>query len=59
MDMRVAAYAVIVDADDRILLAHWNEGAAPRGRCRAAVSSRARIPSTPLGAKCARRRATG
>lgn len=26
MDMRVAAYAVIVDADDRILLAHWNEG---------------------------------
>ena len=26
MDMRVAAYAVIVDDDDRILLAHWNEG---------------------------------
>ncbi|GAA1662770.1 NUDIX hydrolase [Microbacterium lacus] len=26
MDLRVAAYAVIVDADDRILLAHWNEG---------------------------------
>lgn len=26
MDTRVAAYAVIVDADDRILLAHWNEG---------------------------------
>jgi ADP-ribose pyrophosphatase YjhB (NUDIX family) len=26
MDMRVAAYAVIVDADDRMLLAHWNEG---------------------------------
>jgi ADP-ribose pyrophosphatase YjhB (NUDIX family) len=26
MDMRVAAYAVITDADDRILLAHWNEG---------------------------------
>ena len=26
MDMRVAAYAVIIDADDRILLAHWNEG---------------------------------
>jgi 8-oxo-dGTP pyrophosphatase MutT (NUDIX family) len=26
MDLRVAAYAVIVDADHRILLAHWNEG---------------------------------
>lgn len=26
MDLRVAAYAIIVDADDRILLAHWNEG---------------------------------
>lgn len=26
MDMRVAAYAVITDADDRLLLAHWNEG---------------------------------
>lgn len=26
MDLRVAAYAVIVDDDDRILLAHWVEG---------------------------------
>lgn len=26
MDLRVAAYAVIVDADERLLLAHWNEG---------------------------------
>lgn len=26
MDMRVAAYAIIVDEDERILLAHWNEG---------------------------------
>jgi ADP-ribose pyrophosphatase YjhB (NUDIX family) len=26
MDTRIAAYAVIVDGDDRILLAHWNEG---------------------------------
>jgi ADP-ribose pyrophosphatase YjhB (NUDIX family) len=26
MDMRVAAYAVIVDERDRVLLAHWNEG---------------------------------
>lgn len=26
MDMRVAAYAVIVDGDGRVLLAHWNEG---------------------------------
>jgi 8-oxo-dGTP diphosphatase len=26
MDLRVAAYAVIVDAHDRLLLAHWNEG---------------------------------
>ena len=26
MDMRVAAYAVIVDERERILLAHWNEG---------------------------------
>ncbi|MCR2808298.1 MULTISPECIES: NUDIX hydrolase [unclassified Microbacterium] len=26
MDTRVAAYAVIIDADDRMLLAHWNEG---------------------------------
>ena len=26
MDMRVAAYAVIVDDDDSLLLAHWNEG---------------------------------
>lgn len=25
MDLRVAAYAVIVDAEDRILLAHWND----------------------------------
>ena len=24
--MRVAAYGVIIDADDRMLLAHWNEG---------------------------------
>ena len=24
--MRVAAYAVITDVDDRVLLAHWNEG---------------------------------
>jgi 8-oxo-dGTP diphosphatase len=29
MDMRVAAYAVIVDADDRILLSHWIEGRRP------------------------------
>ncbi|KAA9152453.1 NUDIX hydrolase [Microbacterium lushaniae] len=26
MDMRVAAYAIVTDADDRVLLAHWNEG---------------------------------
>ena len=26
MDLRVAAYGIIVDADDRVLLAHWNEG---------------------------------
>ena len=26
MDLRVAAYAIIVDDDDHILLAHWNEG---------------------------------
>ncbi|TQK18044.1 ADP-ribose pyrophosphatase YjhB (NUDIX family) [Microbacterium sp. SLBN-154] len=26
MDLRVAAYAVVVDAADRLLLAHWNEG---------------------------------
>lgn len=26
MDLRVAAYAVIVDEDDRVLLAHWIEG---------------------------------
>lgn len=26
MDMRVAAYAVVTDADDRVLLAHWVEG---------------------------------
>ncbi|GAA1466967.1 NUDIX hydrolase [Microbacterium thalassium] len=25
MDLRVAAYAVIVDAEDRLLLAHWNQ----------------------------------
>lgn len=26
MDLRVAAYAVITDAHERVLLAHWNEG---------------------------------
>lgn len=26
MDIRIAAYAVIVDDEDRMLLAHWNEG---------------------------------
>lgn len=26
MDLRVAAYAVVVDDRDRMLLAHWNEG---------------------------------
>lgn len=26
MDMRVAAYAIIVDSDERMLLAHWIEG---------------------------------
>lgn len=26
MDMRVAAYAIIVDDDERILLSHWIEG---------------------------------
>lgn len=26
MDLRVAAYAVVIDAEDRVLLAHWNEG---------------------------------
>ncbi|MDQ1123935.1 NUDIX hydrolase [Microbacterium trichothecenolyticum] len=26
MDMRVAAYAVVTDADDRVLLAHWVHG---------------------------------
>lgn len=26
MDLRVAAYAIILDDDERILLAHWNEG---------------------------------
>jgi 8-oxo-dGTP diphosphatase len=29
MDMRVAAYAVIVDDEDRILLSHWIEGRRP------------------------------
>lgn len=29
MDIRVAAYAIVVDADDRVLLAHWNEGRRP------------------------------
>lgn len=29
MDIRVAAYAVVVDAEERILLAHWNEGVNP------------------------------
>lgn len=29
MDLRVAAYAVIVDDDGRILLAHWIEGRRP------------------------------
>lgn len=29
MDLRVAAYAVIVDDDGRILLAHWTEGRRP------------------------------
>ena len=26
MDMRVAAYAIVADAEGRVLLAHWNEG---------------------------------
>lgn len=26
MDLRVSAYAVIVDSDDRLLLAHWVQG---------------------------------
>lgn len=26
MDLRVAAYAVVLDPDQRLLLAHWNEG---------------------------------
>lgn len=26
MDLRVAAYAVVVDESERVLLAHWNEG---------------------------------
>lgn len=26
MDIRVAAYAVVIDESDRMLLAHWNEG---------------------------------
>ncbi|GAA2979713.1 ADP-ribose pyrophosphatase YjhB (NUDIX family) [Microbacterium terrae] len=26
MDLRVAAYAVVIDDDDRMLLAHWIEG---------------------------------
>lgn len=26
MDMRVAAYAVVLDDEGRLLLAHWNEG---------------------------------
>lgn len=25
MDIRIAAYAIITDVDDRVLLAHWNE----------------------------------
>jgi ADP-ribose pyrophosphatase YjhB (NUDIX family) len=29
MDLRVAAYAVIIDADDRILLSHWTPGRRP------------------------------
>jgi ADP-ribose pyrophosphatase YjhB (NUDIX family) len=29
MDMRVAAYAVVADAEGRVLLAHWNEGRHP------------------------------
>lgn len=28
MDMRVAAYAIVQDADSRLLLAHWNESGA-------------------------------
>jgi 8-oxo-dGTP pyrophosphatase MutT (NUDIX family) len=26
MDLRVAAYAVVVDESDRVLLAHWHQG---------------------------------
>ena len=29
MDLRVAAYAVIIDGDDRLLLSHWVEGRRP------------------------------
>jgi len=29
MDLRVAAYAVIVDDDDRVLLSHWTQGRRP------------------------------
>ena len=29
MDMRVAAYAVVTDADGRVLLAHWIDGRRP------------------------------
>ena len=36
MDLRVAAYSIVIDDDRRMLLAHWNEGGAsgwtlPRG----------------------------
>jgi 8-oxo-dGTP diphosphatase len=27
VDIRVAAYAVVIDEEERMLLAHWNEGA--------------------------------
>ena len=28
MDLRVAAYSIVIDDDRRMLLAHWNEGGA-------------------------------
>ena len=57
-DTRLAAYAVIVDEQDRILLALWNEGSEPAWTMPGGGVELTRPPRRARCASCARRRGT-
>jgi ADP-ribose pyrophosphatase YjhB (NUDIX family) len=58
LDTRVGAFAIVVDADERILLALWNEGATPAWTLPGGGVEADETPQEAASARCARRPAT-